>query len=190
MFLQPLGLRQKDNLDKENIENVKNKENILKDQKAKSENDNFKNIVNPIVPCNQFKAFKVYEDENYTERLARIDEKLKNKAKHSNLQVYKGTTEDSKYYTKNEIAELERKSEEESSNSILENTSKIESAKNIILDNQILDISIEEKNGKDAILVGEKRLKTLFFELEEYRSDIYLYLREHEVSTVLPYVYF
>ncbi|CAH1105304.1 unnamed protein product [Psylliodes chrysocephalus] len=178
---QPLGLRQKDNLDKENIENVKNKENILKDQKAKSENDNFKNIVNPIVPCNQFKAFKVYEDENYTERLARIDEKLKNKAKHSNLQVYKGTTEDSKYYTKNEIAELERKSEEESSNSILENTSKIESAKNIILDNQILDISIEEKNGKDAILVGEKRLKTLFFELEEYRSDIYLYLREHEL---------
>ncbi|CAH0560451.1 unnamed protein product [Brassicogethes aeneus] len=133
-----------------------------------------KNLVNPVVPVAQFEAFKVYEDE---ERMARIDKILKEKCKNSKS-FYKGTAED-RFLTKTEVAEMERirkeKEEEEDSKDRLED---------VELD--ICPMSIE-KNFDDSIELAEDviiktgKRKDIFFEMEEYRDDIFKYLREHEL---------
>lgn len=180
---QVLGVSTSNNIIKGVLASNKNKENIFKEKNV-SENDqclkeNRKNIVNPIVPCNQFKAFKVYEDESYGERMARIEEKLRSKAKNNDLiQVYKGTEED-RFYTKSEVAELERKKIlEDEAKGIFRPPVKVESPPRII----VIDHLVEHRQlQEDTYITGGKRLKDIFFEMEEYRSDIYIYLREHEL---------
>ncbi|VEN40363.1 unnamed protein product [Callosobruchus maculatus] len=169
---QPLG-----DSNKLNVEvNVETKKNISEDECSK---ENRKNLVNPIVPVAQFEAFKVYEDDGYDERMARIEEKLKKKVKKSGLvQVYKGTAED-RFYTKTEVAELERKKREEEAAA---------KKSELLLTPISSPMSIEKTNDEnvvetdDSVLWGRKSIKDMFFEVEEYREVIYKYLREHELK--------
>nr|CAI5852421.1 unnamed protein product [Callosobruchus analis] len=168
---QPLGTSNKLNVNATEENTIKNAD----------ENDcskeNRKNLVNPIVPVAQFEAFKVYEDDGYDERMARIEEKLKKRIKKSGLvQVYKGTAED-RFYTKTEVAALERKKREE------------EAAAKALLTPVSSPMSIEKTNDEnvsdsdDSLFWGrQSSIKDIFFEVEEYREIIYTYLREHELK--------
>lgn len=144
--------------------------------------ENRKNLVNPIVPVAQFQAFKVYEDKSYDERMVHIEEKLRQKLKPSNsiIQVYKGTSEDKRFYTKTEVAEMERKKIEEDAAKGIFHT------KSPVIDG-LLTMSIKKSiddssNLVESVLKPSKSNKDIFFEMEEYRDDIYRYLLEHEVS--------
>lgn len=154
---QPLG--QSNN---SNIANHKNKENWGNSQKE----NNRKNIVNPIIPVAQFEAFKVYEDAAYEEKLARIEEKLKAR---STSNVYKGTAED-RFYTKTEVAEMERKG-------IIPPKQEYKSMPSPVPCPMSVEHNYENEYPKE--LRGSE--KEDFFAMEEYSSDIYKYLREHEL---------
>lgn len=162
-----------------------------------ADKENRKQIVNPIVPVAQFEAFKVYEDrimEDNEEQLAAIDEKLMSRMRPTGIvQVYKGTAED-RFYTKSEVAELERvKKEEDAKRGVTH------PFKELVRTPEPSPMSVEkvfdensEVTAEDVIIRGVKSPKDLFFEMEEYRADIYRYLREHEVKNEkksLPYVY-
>ena len=141
-------------------------------------NENKKNLV---VPVAQFEAFTVYEDDDHQ---ARIDERLRLISKSN---VYKGTAED-RFITKSELAEIARQ----------KNIEKLkEVAKLPVLEPKYEDIkeesgvetpmSIEKVNDEnnsqlaEQIIMKNAHSKDIFFEMEEYRDDIYAYLREHEV---------
>ncbi|XP_066245550.1 G2/mitotic-specific cyclin-A [Euwallacea similis] len=126
------------------------------------EPDTLKNIVNPIIPVAQFEAFKVYEDSTYEDKCARIDERLKAK---STCNIYKGTEE--KFVTKTEVAEMERlglipKPSPLSPMSI-EKSFEIDCKENI---SQLA--KNDDENGD-------------FFAVTEYFTEIYQYLRAHEM---------
>lgn len=182
--MQPLGASNSNEVNKLNVKNsLKNAENNDADK------ENRKQIVNPIVPVAQFQAFKVYEDRimddaDYQERMAAIDEKLKSRMRPTGIiQVYKGTAED-RFYTKAEIAQLEKlKKAEDAKRGVthpfkaLVNSPEPSpmSVEKIFEDNHV--------TAEDVIIRGVKKSpKDLFFEMEEYRVDIYKYLREHEVN--------
>ncbi|KAJ3658494.1 hypothetical protein Zmor_010229 [Zophobas morio] len=141
-------------------------------------NENKKNLV---VPVAQFEAFTVYEDDDHQ---ARIDERLRLISKSN---VYKGTAED-RFITKSELAEIARQ----------KNIEKLkEVAKLPVLEPKYEDIkeesgvetpmSIEKVNDEnnsqlaEQIIMKNAHSKDIFFEMEEYRDDIYAYLREHEL---------
>ncbi|CAG9819761.1 unnamed protein product [Phaedon cochleariae] len=189
---QPLGISNTNNAilkpSEKILKKIENNSNNLENSSVNDENDeclkeNRKNLVNPIVPCAQFEAFKVYEDQAYEERMARIEEKLKSRIKHTGLiQVYKGTAED-RFYTKTEVAELERKKRaEDEAKGIFHPRKELADVLPVPI-----PMSIEKFYGEniskaeDVLLRGNKSTKDIFFEMEEYRSDIYKYLREHEL---------
>lgn len=166
--------------------NLRNAENVDTDK------ENRKQIDNPVVPVAQFEAFKVYEDrfmeDNvYDERLAAIDEKLKSRMRPTGIiQVYKGTAED-RFYTKKEVAELERiKKAEDAKRGVTH------PFKDLVRTPESSPMSVEkifdvdgEITAEDLIVRGVRSPKDLFFEMVEYRADIYKYLRDHEVG-ILP----
>lgn len=166
------------------LEAEKNLKNIEKNERFKEK----KNLVNPIVPVSQFEAFKVYEDKdkNYEERMARIEEKLKSKIKTTGIvQVYKGTAED-RFYTKTEVAELERKKlEEDAAKGIFHPITGFDNSPSPTPMSVEKSFDEEMITAEEVLLRGAKSTKDIFFELEEYRSDIYNYLREHEVSFLI-----
>lgn len=142
-------------------------------------NENKKNLVAPVVPVAQFEAFKVYEDDEY---MARIDQKLRLLSKSN---VYKGTAED-RFITKTELAEREKKR-------IIEKNQEIENEAPVQppTQDQPVPMSITKANDENQIILKNvSRTKDLFFEVDEYRDDIYAYLREHEVSSKVKPVIF
>ncbi|KAJ8922769.1 hypothetical protein NQ315_007804 [Exocentrus adspersus] len=155
------------------------------DENEECRKENRKNLVNPIVPVAQFQAFKVYEDKAYEERMREIEEKLKRKIKPSTtlVQVYKGTSEDKRFYTKTEVAELERKQVEEDAAKGVYHTKPpllLDSPSVMFIENSsALDVS---PNIVETVLRPSKSNKDIFFEMEEYRNDIYKYLLEHELK--------
>lgn len=164
---------------KNNLKNVENND---------TDKENRNQIVNPIVPVAQFEAFKVYEDRiiedpAHLENLAAIDEKLKSRMKPNRIiEVYKGTSED-RFYTKSEVAELERLKKEEDAKRGVSHP-----FKDLVRSPEPSPMSVEKVfdenrvvTAEDVIIRGVKSPKDLFFEMEEYRDDIYRYLREHEV---------
>lgn len=136
-------------------------------------NENRKNVV---VPVAQFEAFTVYEDD---EHRAKIDQRLKLISKSN---VYKGTSED-KFITKTELAEMERKKNLEKMKQVLNIPATIPQ---ILKEPEITIIT--EKLDDDNVQVDEKSIKKstnakdAFFEMEEYRNEIFSYLKEHEVE--------
>ncbi|KAF7283214.1 cyclin A [Rhynchophorus ferrugineus] len=130
--------------------------------------NNRKNLVNPIIPVAQFEAFKVYEDE---EKRAKIEERLRAK---STSNVYKGTSED-RFFTKTEVAELERKGiiPPATKNDVKEDTGSIPSPMSVEKD-------YENSFSEDRLRRVDKN-KDELFTMEEYSSDVYRYLREHEL---------
>lgn len=136
-------------------------------------------------PVAQFEAFKVYEDDPVQQaRLAAIDEKLKSRMRPTGIiQVYKGTAED-RFYTKTEVAQLEKlKKAEDAKRGV------VHPFRDLVRTPEPSPMSVEkvfddennEVTAEDVIIRGVKSPKDLFFHLEEYRGDIYKYLREHEV---------
>lgn len=99
------------------------------------------------------------------------------------IEVYKGTSED-RFYTKSEVAELERLKKEEDAKRGVSHP-----FKELVKTPEPSPMSVEkifdensEVTAEDVIIRGVKSTKDLFFEMEEYRDDIYKYLREHEVK--------
>jgi cyclin A len=135
-------------------------------------NENRKNVV---VPVAQFEAFTVYEDDDHR---ARIDERLRLISKSN---VYKGTAED-RFITKTELAEIERKKSLEK----MEELAKAPPIESDFEKEPETPMSIEKFNDENCQLAEEVILKNVneknvFFQVKEYRDDIYAYLREHEV---------
>lgn len=115
----------------------------------------------------QFEAFKVYEDEETAER----------KCNKSNVCKIEEATE----CTKTVAAEIGKKTEKHvKDNACMESPKReiLSPAKPMSVDKN-LDDSIQL--AEDAILKNSKNMKDRFFEVEEYREKIYIYLREHEV---------
>lgn len=117
--------------------------------------------------------------------MAAIDEKLMSRMRPTGIvQVYKGTAED-RFHTKSEVAELERlKKEEDAKRGVTH------PFKDLVRTPEPSPMSVEkvfdensEVTAEDVIIRGVKSPKDLFFEMEEYRADIYRYLREHEVKS-------
>ncbi|XP_019873543.1 cyclin-A2 [Aethina tumida] len=157
---QPLGV-QNCNVSQKDQENVSNRENR-------------KNLVNPVVPVAQFEAFKVYEDTTMEERRAKIDAKLKMKT--SSNQVYTGTEE--RFLTKTEAAEIlkQRKEKEEAERPKVRPED---------VELEICPMSIEKNENEvlaEEVILKTGQKKDVFFEMEEYRDDIFKYLREHEMK--------
>lgn len=130
-------------------------------------------MVNPVVPVAQFEAFKVYEDTTMEERRAKIDAKLKMKT--SSNQVYTGTEE--RFLTKTEAAEIlkQRKEKEEAERPKVRPED---------VELEICPMSIEKNENEvlaEEVILKTGQKKDVFFEMEEYRDDIFKYLREHEV---------
>ncbi|KAG5895620.1 hypothetical protein JTB14_017729 [Gonioctena quinquepunctata] len=180
---QPLGLKTTNAILKNIEKNSKNLENhAVTTENEQCLKENRKNLVNPIIPVAQFEAFKVYEDQGYEDRLALIEEKLKSKTRHTGLsQVYKAA--DDTIFSKIELAELERKKrlEEEAAKNVFQQ--KNESGDISMSSPMKIDQSFDEnmQQSEYVLLRGNKSTKDIFFEMEEYRVDIYKYLREHEV---------
>jgi cyclin A len=135
-------------------------------------NENRKNVV---VPVAQFEAFTVYEDDDHR---ARIDERLRLISKSN---VYKGTAED-RFITKTELAEIERKKSLEK----MEELAKAPPIESDFEKEPETPMSIEKFNDENCQLAEEVILKNVneknvFFQVKEYRDDIYAYLREHEL---------
>uniref|UniRef100_A0A6P7GC24 G2/mitotic-specific cyclin-A-like n=1 Tax=Diabrotica virgifera virgifera TaxID=50390 RepID=A0A6P7GC24_DIAVI len=162
---QPLTVPSSFNAFKEQFERNKYKgtKNTNKENYCQKGN---KNIVNPVIPCNQFKDFKVFEDEQYPE------EKLKNLAAKNppKVQVH----EDIKEETKDEVKAPEKIVEKENIKQDSESLSLKTSDAHLFM-------TIDDNYKKDHEIPSTKRMKDIFFEMEEYRSDIYHYLREHEL---------
>lgn len=121
----------------------------------------------------QFEAFKVYEDTTMEERRAKIDAKLKMKT--SSNQVYTGTEE--RFLTKTEAAEIlkQRKEKEEAERPKVRPED---------VELEICPMSIEKNENEvlaEEVILKTGQKKDVFFEMEEYRDDIFKYLREHEV---------
>lgn len=140
----------------------------------------------PVVPVAQFEAFKVYEDSNETIEKELRERLRKRKDKDQYSKLYKGTAED-RFITKKEAKELIAKQKEESipvelntSNSSLDTTL-------AELENDIgSPMSIEKSNKSNVIaeVAKSKTLKDIFFDLDEYRQDIFWYLCHKEVRVL------
>ncbi|CAH1963548.1 unnamed protein product [Acanthoscelides obtectus] len=175
IFLQPLG--------------ASNQLNVNVDCKIKSKNENGcavkkenqKNLDNPIVPVAQFEAFKVYEDDSFDERMARIDEKLKQMAKKNGIiDAYKGTAED-RFLSKTEAAAIIKKKREEQ-DAARKNLELLRSQGSSPMSvGKPNDENMAEMDD-DSLFWGRKTVKDVFFDMEEYREMIYKYLREHELK--------
>lgn len=160
--------------------------NILKNQKPAEEV--FKKTNKPpvpVVPVAQFEAFKVYEDNEtkINKELRNRQKKTKDKENFSN--IYKGTNED-RFVTKKEVKNK------------LQEDPKLSELLNINNDVQTVDSPLSdlekftdspmsiEKSLTENIIVPEiakgKTNKDVFFEMEEYRKDIFAYLLEREVG--------
>lgn len=114
--------------------------------------------------------------------MVHIEEKLRQKLKPSNsiIQVYKGTSEDKRFYTKTEVAEMERKKiEEDAAKGIFHSKPPVIDSPQVMSIEKSFDDSL---NFVESVLKPSKSNKDIFFEVEEYRDDIYRYLLEHEVS--------
>ncbi|XP_030766387.1 cyclin-A2 isoform X2 [Sitophilus oryzae] len=159
------GLKVKQPLGESKISNLPNYMQKKENWNSQKEN-NRKNIVNPIIPVAQFEAFKVYEDE---EKLAKIEERLKAK---STSNVYKGTAED-RFFTKTEVAELERKG--------IIPSSKNEPVPSPIPSPMSIEKAYENEFTEEVVFRRTEKSKDDFFNMEEYSVDIYRYLREHEL---------
>lgn len=151
---------------------------------AKVENENIytKSISNkptPIVPVAQFEAFKVYEDSN-EERIDRelreIQRRRKDKDPFSH--IYKGTADD-RLVTKKEAMEMLQNERPADVVTVASSASEIE----VMFGSPMSIEKVNDENDSQGAIVKSLSTKDLFFEMEEYRSDILLYLREHEVST-------
>lgn len=122
----------------------------------------------PAVPVAQFEAFKVYEDKPEDQKLA--EQKKVDKVFHFNAR---------------------KKNVEEDNNKLVEKAALAETTANLALspmsddgDNIGCPMSIEKslivcKNPNRSITVRPER--EIFYEMPEYREDIYKYLREAEV---------
>lgn len=137
-----------------------NKENISHKEKRK-------NIVNPIVPVAQFEAFKVYEDEEIAERYRKSNKSNMCKIEEGRLRIKSDTTENEPKTKQIEGAESPKRCPA---------VQPMSTDKNV-------DDSMQL--AEEAILKNSKNLKDRFFEMEEYRERIYIYLREHEVIIVI-----
>lgn len=160
--------------------------NNLKNVDNKVDKENCKQIVNPIVPVAQFEAFKVYEDRSsemvYTEEMRAIDEKHKGKMKNKRIgQVYKEDA--NKLHNKVEIDEIEKFQNEDLKREVsdsFKDLSCLPKPSPMSVEKILNDSS--EVTAEDLIIRGIKSGKDIFFDMEEYRADIYAYLREHEVK--------
>lgn len=159
-----------------NIRNESSKENISKQNKISEEALNKQNIIKPpppIVPVAQFEAFKVYEDEEPAERIRQ------RKLKEDDLsQVYKDTNQE-RFYTKREVLEMRKQKEEQTANVPKRKQSLVPEDLNSPMS---IEKSEAKKNDENEVVVKVKSNKDHFFEMEDYRADIYKYLREREVS--------
>lgn len=166
------------------MKNENLKENTNKPNKLNEETLNKQNAIKPpppIVPVAQFEAFKVYEDEEPAERILR-----QRKLKEDDLsQVYKETNQE-RFYTKREVLEMRKQKEEQTAN--------VPKRKQpLVPDDPNSPMSIEKseakKNDENKVVVKVKSNKDYFFEMEDYRADIYKYLREREVSILSCFVF-
>lgn len=143
-------------------ENVNNKENA-KNKQALKEND--KKLV---VPVAQFKAFKVYEDEEKQQQLQQPSvhqpPKLPKNVENDPYSIYKDQI-GNRFITKTELAEIEGKPKPKEPSPM-----SIEKCENV------------EPKLQTEIITAGRSSRDIFFEMEEYRASIYQYLREHEVS--------
>lgn len=116
-----------------------------------------------VVPVEQFEAFKVYEDEEQLQWKQKPP-RLPKPAKNDPYIVYKEQI-GNRLITKKELAEMERK----------------------LKPKEPSPMSVEKcenwpEKVENEIVLASRSSKDIFFEVEEYRSTIYQYLREHEVS--------
>lgn len=137
----------------------------------------------PVVPVAQFEAFKVYEDSNdekINKELLERYKKTKDKDGYSN--VYKGTTDD-RFVTKKEV---KHKLQNDPEFSELLNVQKKNVPSINISDLQNFNdspMSTEKLESENVIseIAKSKTNRDAFFEMLEYREEIYNYLREREV---------
>ncbi|CAG9856006.1 unnamed protein product [Phyllotreta striolata] len=164
--MQPLG---REISEKENVKSKSS--NILKDQNQKplglSQKDSLKNIVNPVVPCNQFKSFSVYEDDNVPPT------KPDNKSSKS---IYNGTNND-RFYTKSELAQLGLRNNEVTVKNEY-NPFPTACVKPTIADQSLSDYKTDDKIEVDE---DTKTSKVPFYFEEEYQQDIWAYLKQREL---------
>lgn len=138
-------------------ENAQNKENV-------------KTVSSPVVPVAQFEAFNVYDDEKQTRH-----RKLK---QNDPSNIYKGTNED-RFITKKELADLTMRMQDmEEFPKMKKNPSVNDPDNSVCLDKSFEDDTNKENEHTSKFNSERDR----FFEVEEYRSAIYQYLRQQEVS--------
>lgn len=147
-------------------EKVPNRQNAKSCEENVHNKQNLKNLVAPVVPVAQFEAFKVYEDEEQENTRLR-------KPKNDLSDIYKATNED-RFLTKKEALEMVKNKERE----LLKFKVTEESPMSI-------EKSFKTEVNDENKVVTCKSTKDLFFEMAEYRSNIYYYLREREVRIFL-----
>lgn len=153
---QPLGVRNK---------------NVVNDENAVCKP--FANKQAPVIPVAQFQAFKVYEEAD-DKKPVRYENQRKEVEQYESLRIkevfqnfYKGTAGE-KLVTKKEA---------------LEQSGIFDLPKPQVIEVPV-PMSIEKSANKsetEGAQVNVSRNKDLFFELDEYREDIYEYLREKEL---------
>lgn len=146
------------------VENAENKENV-------------KTVSSPVVPVAQFEAFNVYDDEKQTRHRKLKQNDLSN--------IYKGTNED-RFITKKELVDLTMRMQD------VEEFPKMKKNPNANHhDNSMsLDKSFEGDTNKENEYISKFNSdRDRFFEVEEYRSLIYQYLRQKEVSFFFFFIY-
>lgn len=163
-----------------NVRNETSKENTNKQNKLIEEALNKQNAIKPpppVVPVAQFEAFKVYEDEEPAERIVR-----QRKLKEDDLsQVYKDTNQE-RFYTKREVLEMRKQKEEQTANVPKRKQALVPEDPNSPMS---IEKSEAKKKDETEVLSKVKSNKDHFFEMEDYRADIYKYLREREVSRLV-----
>lgn len=161
--------------------------NILKNKKS-NENEVFKKANKapaPIVPVAQFEAFKVYEDSDDKINKELLERQRKRKDKDNFSNVYKGTNED-RFVTKKEVkSKLQQDPKLCELLNINQDIPPADSPLTEIDKFTAAPMSIE-KSLCDNVIVSDiaksRTNKDVFFEMEEYRNDIFAYLLEREVN--------
>lgn len=130
----------------------------------------------PAVPVAQFQAFKVYEDIEIEKELRERQKRNRHKDDLSN--IYKGTDED-RFVTKKEAKER-LKVQEVAGLSAFEPRSPLATPKD--QDSPMsVEKSVMDEHDTCSIIAKSKTCRDTFFEMAEYRNEIFIYLKEQEV---------
>lgn len=159
-----------------------------------SENVSLKQVLHkpppPIVPVAQFEAFKVYEDSKENDVSVNQSHKSvdNNGTAESDLSLVKKEwfAQEAKAKVERDVNRKLQQQECKTKLPVAGSKKALESEGKVIArtPDRETPMSIEKPIEDECmkLLIKSKSNKDLFFENEEYRSDIYLYLREHEVS--------